>query len=65
MLPLDFHSVTDHAEYPGVLRLMFDPNNPVTDHAEYPGVLRLMFDPNNPLSKHPLASAVIGHYRLL
>jgi len=45
MLPLDFHSVTDHAEYPGVLRLMFDPNNP--------------------LSKHPLASAVIGHYRLL
>lgn len=31
-LPLDFHSVTDHGEYLGVLRLMFDPNNPLSKH---------------------------------
>lgn len=31
-IPLDFHSVTDHAEYLGVLRLMFDPNNPLSKH---------------------------------
>ncbi len=31
-LPLDFHVVSDHAEYLGVLRLMFDSNNPLSKH---------------------------------
>ena len=31
-LPLDFHVVSDHAEYLGVLRLMFDPTNPLSKH---------------------------------
>ena len=30
--PLDFHSVTDHSEYLGVLRMMFDPESPVSKH---------------------------------
>jgi len=31
-VPLDFHAVTDHAEYLGVLRSMFDPKSPLSKH---------------------------------
>ncbi len=31
-IPLDFLVVSDHAEYLGVLRLMYDPDNPLSQH---------------------------------
>lgn len=44
-IPLDFHSVTDHGEYLGVLRLMFDPNNPLSKHP----LAKLVVDSGNDL----------------